>query len=157
MLTEQEFMLGMSILMRAYPDYECTPETVDVYRERLCSRLTAKEWEAAVNWHIDNCKWFPKISELLQAVQVYLPSPNDVWNQLLAAAEAGKKPKMDVPTAFALEVIGGWERFQYLDYDDLRFRYKEFKEAYLSFRDREAGAAALPPPAALAIEDQNSK
>ena len=141
MLHDNVFHKGMALLGAAYPDYACTPETVDVYRERLC-RLTDQEFEAAVYRHIDTCKWFPKISELLGAVQSLLPSAIDVWTRLIAAAEAGEKPEMDEATKKALDFIGGWEQFSITSYDDLRFIFKAFREAYLEAQDRETGAQA---------------
>jgi hypothetical protein len=141
MLNEAVFHKGIALLMAAYPDYECSSATVDVYRERLC-RLTDQEFEAAVYRHIDTCKWFPKISELLGAVQSLLPSPIDVWTQLIAAAEAGEQPEMDGATKKAMDFIGGWEQFSITSYDDLRFIFKAFREAYLEAQDRETGAQA---------------
>jgi hypothetical protein len=137
MLSEQEFMKGMGVLMSAYPDYECTSKTVDVYQERLSKRLTSREWETAVNRHIDTCKWFPKVSELLQAAKAGQPTAMDVWKRLLDAAEDGEKPEMDQATEKALAVIGGWEEFSRTSYDSLHYRFKEFKAAYLEARDRE--------------------
>ncbi len=138
MLTEKQFMKGMGILMNAYPDYECTPGTVDIYRERLRPRLTPQEWEAAVNRHIDTCKWFPKVSELLQAAQELLPSPLEIWNRLIAAAEDGEEnPEMDDAIRQAIAVIGGWEEFSRTSYDSLHYRFKEFKAAFLEARAQE--------------------
>jgi hypothetical protein len=151
-LTEKEFMAGMGVLMRAYPDYECTAGTVDVYRDRLCSRLTPKEWEAAVNRHLDTCKWFPKISEIFKAVQDLGPSAQEVWSRLIAAAEDGEEPEMDAATAQALAVIGGWEEFSRTSYDALPFRFKEFKAAYLEARE-----AQITADSALQIEQPDKE
>jgi hypothetical protein len=141
MLNEEVFHKGIALLMAAYPDYECPSTTVDVYRERL-GRLTDKEFEAAVYSHIDTCKWFPKISELLGAVQSLLPSAIDVWTQLIAAAEAGEQPEMDEATKMAMDFIGGWEQFNIASYDDLRFIFKAFREAYLEAQYQETEAQA---------------
>jgi hypothetical protein len=129
-LSEEQFLKGMAVLMSAYPDYKCTADTVDVYRVVL-RNLSPQEFEKAVWVHITTLKWFPKVSELLDAVQGLKPSPIDAWNRLLAAAKTGKKPDMDAATEWALASLGGWEVFQYTSYEDLKFRLKDFKEAYL--------------------------
>ena len=150
MLNEEVFNRGMAILGAAFPDYECSPATVDVYREHL-SRLGDLEFERAVRHHINTCKWFPKVSELLQAVQDQGPSAIDIWNRLLAAAETGKKPEMDAATDKALAVLGGWEVFQYTSFEDLQWKFKDFKAALLEARSRDnllvGGQAALEGPA----------
>jgi hypothetical protein len=71
-----------------------------------------------------------------------VPSPIDVWNRLIVAAEAGEKPEMEYATERALAFIGGWEQFSITSYDDLRFIFKAFREAYLEAQDRETGAQA---------------
>jgi hypothetical protein len=148
MLNEEVFHKGIALLMAAYPDYECSSATVDVYRERLC-RLTDKEFEAAVYRHIDTCKWFPKISELLEAAHALLPSPIDVWNRLIVAAEAGEKPEMEYATERALAFIGGWEQFCTTPYDNLRYSFGSFKEAYREAQEQGKicpGISHLPMP-----------
>lgn len=130
MLNEEQFMKGMAVLMSAYPDYKCTPETVDVYRVAL-RNLSPQEFEKTVWIHITTLKWFPKVSELLAAVLNRGPSVIDTWNRLLAAAERGEKPEMDAATEKALAFIGGWEQFGLTSYDDLQFRFKDFKAALL--------------------------
>jgi hypothetical protein len=150
-LNEDQFLKGMAVLMSAYPDYKCTPETVDVYRVAL-RNLSPQDFERAVWAHITTLKWFPKVSELLDAIRDQGPTPIDIWNRLLAAAETGKKPEMDAATKKALAVLGGWDQFQYTSYDDLQYRFKDFKTALLEARARDTLAlaggerAALPGP-----------
>ena len=154
MLNEDQFLKGMAVLMSAYPDYKCTPETVDVYRVAL-RNLSPHEFEKAVWVHITTLKWFPKVSELLDAIRDQGPTPIDIWNLLLAAAETGKKPEMDAATEKALGVLGGWERFQYLPFNELQYQFKDFRVALLEARARDnlvlvgEGQAALPEPGKL--------
>jgi hypothetical protein len=138
MLSEEQFVKGMAILIAAYPDYSCMPETVDVYREHL-SHLTPQEWELAVNSHIQNYKWFPKISELIAASQAGRPLPEEIWGRLLVAAEDGGDPPewVDEPIKKALLSVGGWDAFCITAYDELRFFFKPFKEVYQVARKQE--------------------
>ena len=99
------FGKGMAILTACYPDYDLKDETTGSYWEFL-RHLSSLDFERAVKRHVTTCKWFPKVSEILQAVQDHLPTPIDVWNRLIAAAEAGKKPEMDAATMKAMRFIG---------------------------------------------------
>lgn len=159
MLDRKNFLKGMGYLTAAYPDYEVKPETAEVYWERLNTRLTPQEWEAAVNRHIDACKWFPKVSELLQAVEALRPRPPsaiDAWQTLMAAAPSGEEPEMDTPTRKAMNFVGGWEAICYTPTDQHPFMFARFKEAYLEAQERgrkadlliaiERYQAALPEP-----------
>jgi hypothetical protein len=127
----------MAVLMSAYPDYKCTPETVDVYRVAL-HNLSPKEFEKAVWIHITTLKWFPKVSELLDAIRDQGPSVIDTWNLLLAAAETGQKPELDAAAEKALAVLGGWDQFQYTSFEDLQWKFKDFKLALLEARARDS-------------------
>lgn len=145
MLSEDDFVKGMAILMAAYPAFNCPLETVDVYRDSLCHRLTPQEWEYAVNYHKDSCKWFPAISELLQAAMKTLPSAEEVWQWLLKAAEQGEEPEMDGATRQALMAVGGWEEFNRTSYESLSFRFKDFRAAYQEGRKAEMLARGAQP------------
>jgi wyosine [tRNA(Phe)-imidazoG37] synthetase (radical SAM superfamily) len=78
MLSEDIFLKGMAVLMSLYPDYNCTSETVDAYREFL-RHLEPEEFERAVQEHVTRSKWFPKVSEILAAARAHLPTPVEVW------------------------------------------------------------------------------
>ena len=147
-LNEDQFLKGMAVLMSAYPDYKCTPDTVDVYRVAL-RNLSPQDFEKAVWVHITTLKWFPKVSELLDAIRNQGPTVIDTWNLLLAAAETGKKPEMDGATEKALAVLGGWEVFQYTSFEKLNFRFKDFKAALLEARAHETLRLAGGEQAAL--------
>jgi hypothetical protein len=150
-MREEIFRMGMAKLGIQWRDHDMPAEAVALYRERL-SRLSDREFEIAVNHCLDTCIFYPKISELLKAVQDQGPTVIDIWNRLIAAAEMGTEPEMDEPTKKALAVLGGWEVFQYTPFDDLQFRFKDFKAALLEARARENLAlvgeerAALPEP-----------
>lgn len=149
-MKDEVFYKGMAKLGAAYPDYECSASTVEVYRDML-QRLSDLEFEAAVNHHILTHKWFPKISELAVAAQVSLPTPIEVWNSLITAAERNQyqKPEMDAATERALRAVGGWERFTMTYSDELKWLFKEFKEVYLAAREQDAGGRpelGQPPP-----------
>lgn len=134
-MDRETFAKGMFILQAAY-EKQLDQDTMEVYFSFL-NHLTPAQLERAARQHIAKSGWFPKISELLGAVKNDLPTPIDVWNRLLAAAADGTKPEMDAATERALASIGGWDQFQYIDQDSLRFRFKDFKEALLEGRDRE--------------------
>lgn len=142
------FTRGMLLFVALYPDYPLKPETTEVYWQFL-KHLSNLDFEWAVKRHVTTCKWFPKVSEILQAVQDHLPTPIDIWSRLLAAAaETGKKPEMDAATEKALAIFGGWEAFQYTPIADLQYRFKDFKSALLEARARDnlalvGGQAAL--------------
>ena len=148
MLNEDQFLKGMAVLMAAYPDYKCTPDTVDVYRVAL-RNLSPQDFEKAVWVHITTLKWFPKVSELLDAIRNQGPTVIDTWNLLLAAAETGEKPELDAATEKALAVLGGWDTFQYTSYDDLQYRFKDFKSALLEARAQENLKLMSPEQPAL--------
>lgn len=132
-MNEQTFAQGMALLSASYPDYPVRDETTEVYWSFL-KDMDNLDFEWAVKRHISQSSWFPKISELLKAAQERLPTPIDVWNGLIAAAEDGVKPEMDRATEKALAVIGGWEEFSRTPYDSLHYRFKDFKAAFLEAR-----------------------
>jgi pterin-4a-carbinolamine dehydratase len=134
-MNEQEFMKGMAYLMNAFPDVEVKDGTLEVYWDMLQS-ISAKDFEVAIRTHLSKCKWWPKISELLQLATPEAPSPRDVWVNLLAAAETGVKPELDAPGEAGLNAVGGWEVLQFTEYKDLEFRFRDFKEAYQSAANR---------------------
>ena len=150
-MREEVFREGMLRLGLQWRDHEMPPETVALYGERL-ERLSDREFVFAVNYCLDNCIFFPKISELLRAAANILPSVIDIWNKLLIAAETGKKPEMDAATEKAMEAVGGWDAFQYLPTDELHRRFKDFRAALLEARAQETlrlaggGQAALEGP-----------
>lgn len=127
-MTEETFLQGMYRLGLQWREHEMPEDAVALYRERL-SRLSDREFEKAVNHCLDTCTFYPKISELLKAVQDQGPTVIDIWNRLLSAAETGKKPEMDAATEKALAVLGGWDQFQYTPFEELNFRFKDFKAA----------------------------
>jgi hypothetical protein len=126
---------GMVLLSALFPDYPLKDETMEGYWQFL-QHLTNLDFERAVKHHISTCKWFPKVSELLDALRNQGPTPIDIWNRLIAAAEMGTEPEMDEPTKTALAVLGGWERFQYTPFEELNYRFKDFKSALLEARAR---------------------
>jgi len=134
-MDRETFVKGMYILQEAY-EKELSQGTLAVYFEFL-GHLTPAQLEKAARKHISKNPWFPKINELLQAAQDSQPTPIDVWHHLIAAAKAGVKPEMDYATERALSAIGGWDRFQYTSFDELRWLFKEFKAAYLEAQDLE--------------------
>lgn len=142
MLDDGVFLKGMDRLMNAFKDYECGPDTVDLYREFL-GHLTREEFKSAIDSHIKKYNWFPKIAELLKAVPTHAPTPIDLWNLLLAAAETGVKPEMDAATERALTFIGGWETLCYTDLRELSFKFKDFKATLLDARDQEEAQLVL--------------
>jgi hypothetical protein len=135
MLSEELFLKGMAILAAAYPEHVIKPETMKVYREFL-SQLTPEQFERSARRHITRSPYFPKISEILKAAREDFPSAVEVWNKLIAGAEAGKKPELDPAAEKALAFIGGFNTVQYTPYPDLRFRFKDFERAYSEALDQ---------------------
>jgi hypothetical protein len=129
------FVKGMFILGEAY-EKELGDNLMDVYYQFL-RHMTPEQLERAARRHIARSPYFPKVSEILQAVREDLPSAVDAWNMLWTAAESGKKPEMDAVTERALTFIGGWEAMQYTDCNELRFRFKDFERAYLEGQTQE--------------------
>lgn len=142
MLSESVFIEGIAKLSRVFPESAPSEQAVEIYRDRL-ARLTNEQFVVAVNHHLDFGKWFPKISELLAIVPEDEPTPIDVLQRLISAAERGIEPAMDAPTRAALAVYGGWERFQFTLEHEIAFRFKYFKEALLSAREKKKKCEAL--------------
>lgn len=141
-MNREIFVKGMFILQEAY-EKELSQGTLDVYFGFL-GHLTPEQLEGAARKHISKNPWFPKINELLEAAAARgsLPTPIEVWNGLIAAAERarpGEKPEMDVATERALGAIGGWDKFLLTSYDELKWLFKEFKEVYLAAREEDIG------------------
>ena len=134
-MTPEVFAKALFILFAAY-EKKLDQDTVEVYYQFL-NHLTPEQLERAAKRHITRSPYFPKVSELLQAVREDLASATDVWTRLLKAAEDGEKPLMDAATERALDFIGGWEQFQITSYDDLRFRFRDFEKVYLEGQTRE--------------------
>ena len=147
-MDKQVFGRGMTILTALYPDYELKDETLELYWSFL-KDLSNLDFERAVKYHISTCKWFPKVSELLDALRNQGPTPIDTWNFLLAAAETGQKPELDAASEKALAVLGGWEVFQYTSYEYLQYRFKDFRVALLEARAQETLRLAGGEQAAL--------
>ena len=128
MIRNEIFDRGMAVLMAAYPDYPVTPETLKVYQTALNDAgFTDLQFERVVWGHLKTKKWFPKISELIEANK---PTVLDLWNHLILAAESGEKPAdLDPVVEMALSLLGGWEQFSRTPYAELHRRYKDFKEA----------------------------
>lgn len=140
MLNEEEFLKGMALLMAAYPDYTCSPKTVDVYRQSL-QDFNSRDFEKVVLAHINQHKWFPKICELREEL-VRLrgfnrPTAIDEWDRLIRAAEADREPEMDENTERALRVCGGWDGFCRMTYKDLQFHRRDFERVFNEGRERE--------------------
>jgi hypothetical protein len=127
MINNVAFDRGMAVLMASFPDYPVTPETLKVYQTALNDvGFTDVQFERVIWNHIKTKKWFPKISELIEANK---PSTLEIWNRLILAAEAGEKPDLDPAVKSALGLLGGWEQFSRTPYTELHRRYKDFKEA----------------------------
>jgi len=131
------FIKGMVILGEAY-EKEVGDNLLEVYYQFL-NHLTPEQLEKAARRHIARSPFFPKVSDLLQAVLEDSPSAIDLWNRLISAAADGQeKPELDAAGERALAFIGGWHHFKYMPYDDLKFRFKDFKGALLEGREKEA-------------------
>jgi hypothetical protein len=130
-MNEQEFMKGMAYLTNAFPEVDIKEGTLEVYFDML-KTISAKDFEKAIRAHLSKCKWFPRISELIDLAIPELPSPRDAWVNLVLAAETGVKPELDAPTEAGLKAVGGWEVLQFTEYNDLGYRFRDFKDAYLA-------------------------
>ena len=147
----ETFVKGMHILQEAF-EKELSQGTLDVYFEFL-GHLTPAQLEKAARAHIAKWPWFPKINELLFLARDPGPTPIEVWQRLLQAAETGHKPKMDHAAARALAAVGGWEAICYTPCDELKFKLKDFKEVFLATREQEAGGRPeLGPPEVPRLE-----
>lgn len=105
-----------------------------------------QDFEQAIKNHVRTCKWFPKVSELLQAAEDLRPKPPsaiDAWNMLIVAAPSGKEPEMDHATRKAMDFIGGWDAICYTPTDQHRFIFAQFKLAYIEAQERERKADIL--------------
>ena len=140
------FLVGMKKLGDAHPERLVTEDTMEVYWERL-QELPDEEFQRGVAFCLDNLKYFPKISEILEAA---LTTAREAWAYLIKCAEKGADPCMDTATINALDAIGGWEVFQFTDYKDLKFMFKDFKEAY--DRAITQQKTALPEPEKKLLE-----
>ena len=145
------FLIGMKKLGDAHPERLVTEDTFEVYWERL-QGLTDEEFQVAVAFALDTMKYFPKISELLDAVHFHKPTARDAWNYLIECAEDGRLPAEDILPAVkaGLAAIGGFESFQFTDFKELKFMFKDFKEAYE--RTMAQGPVALPAPEQKMLE-----
>jgi hypothetical protein len=152
-MTREDFAKGMYKLEIGLDRKEpFPPESAEVYWERLAS-LTPAEWELAVNFCLDNCRFFPKIVDLLEAAQAGRPGAEEIWGRLLVAAEdGGDLPEwVDEPTKKALLATGGWDAFCVTNYEELRFFFKPFKEVYQVARKQEQALRVEGPEAQRSI------
>jgi len=145
-MTEETFIKGMFKLASGYPDVSLTQPTIEAYRDRLWG-LTDKEFEVAVDNCLDTCKWFPKIAELKGVVLALRnqgrPTAAERWGQLIIAAERGEGGPTDPATVRALQVCGGWEAFNRMEYKDLDFRRRDFERVYTEVLEAEDRGALL--------------
>ena len=140
MLNREVFDLGMKILLASYPEYQCTPETIEVYWMDL-KDFDSKDFERVITNHRRTQKFFPRIcelrEELVQLRGFNRPTANDAWAGLIKAAESGERPEMDENIERALQVCGGWDGFSRMTYRDLQFQRKEFIQVYNAGLERE--------------------
>ena len=133
MLTDEQFDNGFGILGSAYPEYVCTPQTIEVYRVALRT-LQPEEFEKAVWAHINLHKWFPKVAEIKEQVlrlrNQGRPTAPERWGQLIIAAERGEDAPTDPATERALRIFGGWEKFGYTSLEELGYRRRDFERVY---------------------------
>ena len=145
-MDKKDFFDEMDKLAAAYPDYPLSDETLAIYFEDL-GHLDFKEFFQAIKVHRLQRKWFPKISEILEAVLTLRnagrPSAAERWGQLLVLASKGAPAPTDIPTVRALSTVGGWYEFQYANVDDLNFRRKEFERTYTEALAEEDRGALL--------------
>jgi hypothetical protein len=140
MLSEEVFLKGMIMLGAAFPDYQATEQTFEVYREML-KDFDPKDFERVVKNHIAQSRFFPKVCELREELvrlrRFNRPTAVDAWNALYKVLEERRAPKFDESIERALRVIGGWEGFRRMTYKDLRFFWKDFERAYNEEMERE--------------------
>jgi hypothetical protein len=123
----------MALLVSCYPDYALKDGTMEAYWMFL-NLMDGGEFERAVELHISQSKFFPKINEILSAALTLRnqgrPSAAERWGQLVVLAEQGAPAPTDTPTLRALSTVGGWDGFQFTAVNELVFRRKEFERVY---------------------------
>lgn len=87
MATREDVLEVMAILSAAYPNFQLTPETVQVYR-RMLDDIDGEVLRAAATSCIRTSKWFPTVAELVAAATeimantLALPTAAEAWGQV---------------------------------------------------------------------------
>lgn len=86
-MTREEALKILSVLSAAYPNFQLTEETGELYI-RLLSDLPYEKLQAAVLAHIAQSKYFPTIAELRKIATELIPderipSPMEAWGEVM--------------------------------------------------------------------------
>lgn len=140
MLNRQTFNKGWAFLTGAFPEFLKSMDpgqikaTVAVYWESL-KDFDDSDFSKVIKAHIAQNKYFPKIAELREELVrlkgFHCPTAAQAWETLIKEAEAGTEDYQgDEATMRALAAVGGWRTFQFTNFKELNFRFKDFKRTY---------------------------
>jgi hypothetical protein len=133
MKNEQRFGEILGILCICF-DKEISEPLLKVYWQifkNYDQRLVEKAFSKAMT----ECVFFPKPAEIIRFMREDA-NALEYWGMLMTGLECGKEPN-DSKTKEVVRRLGGWERLQTLNYDELHWLEKRFVEHYQSLTERE--------------------
>ncbi len=139
----QEFMSGLA----------------EIFDKKLTDTLSSVYWKALAPFDdnecvqmferiISTCKFFPKPAEMIELMEV---SPEDnqalAWQEVMEVLRA-YHPQLKITSGKpeiedAVRALGGWDYLSLLDFDELKWTEKRFKEHYEVAVDK-VGQVLLP-------------
>jgi len=119
----------------------------EVYDKKITKVLTSAYWEILKNYEDQDveaafkdvlltCKFFPRPAELVERIrgnEDHGDQALTAWSRVMLALESvgpHLDPKFDPTTSAAVRAMGGWQYLCGLDYSELKWQEKRFREHY---------------------------
>jgi len=139
-------------------DKKITHELLEIYW-RILEHLSMEKLQEVFDRALRTCRFFPKPAELLELANGNIDAQAELaWNMLLKAIKAGAHVSVifeDGHIADVVQSMGGWENVCSWTIGELKYRHREFCDAYKALVSTFGGPA---PPAKVVgqIEQQNA-
>jgi len=159
-LAFEEFVGMMTVVGEEYG--KTFSEAAILVRWEAIRKYGIEKIRAAISTHLQTCKFYPKISDLIdliegRGVREIEDRASLAWGEFIAGMESvGGYYSVRFLDRIINEIVlewGGWEKVCSLTYDELRFKRKEFVELYRAIARR--GRRGLPDRCIGMIEGHN--
>lgn len=163
-MTENDAIELIEMLAAAFPKQKLEPRNIAVYA-RMIEDFDRTEAEAAILQIVATSTFFPAIAELRGAIaegRTMLPLWEDAWERLVKIRKAhgsyvgprwGNAVGWDDLTDQALRVIGGYEAFCAVQYENEGTMRAQFRDAYNNRRKQRVQVEATSGIASVGTSD----
>ena len=142
----------------------------EVYDKKITKVLTSAYWEILKNYEDQDveaafkaclvaCRFFPRPAELVERIRGNEDPGGQAliaWGQVMLALESvgpHLDPALDATTSAAIRAMGGWQYLCGLDYSELKWAERRFREHYEAARGEE-DHLRLPGEKVLQLADK---